>query len=216
VVSFKKALDEGEILLALTFDYHQRSAAKEIESAQKICKRYRVPHRTIELPWLAEIGKGALVNSKEELPQVQLEELNHLKITQETAKKVWISNRNGVLIEIAAAFAESLHANCVVTGFNAEEAATFPDNTEEYCKAITQALRYSTSNQVQALSYTQHLMKKQIVELGVQIQAPLDLIWSCYEGREKMCGICESCQRAKRAFLQAGHLHSIQNYFQTL
>ncbi len=215
VVSLKKALDEGEIALSLTFDYCQRSAAKEIEAARKICRRYNLPHRILGLPWLGEIGKGALVDLKEELPRLQAEELDGAW-AQETAKKVWISNRNGVFIEIAAAFAESLGADSVITGFNAEEGETFPDNTEEYCKAISQALEYSTSNHVRVFSYTQHLTKKQIVELGMQIQAPLDLIWSCYEGQEKMCGLCESCQRAKRAFTQAGHLHWVQSQFQTL
>ena len=61
---------------------------------------------------------------------------------------MWVPNRNGVFIAIAAAFAESLGADLVVTGFNAEEAATFPDNSAAFAAAATESLRFSTANGV--------------------------------------------------------------------
>lgn len=216
VVSFKKALDETRVLLALTFDYHQRSARREIEASRKICERFRVPHRTLELPWLAEIAGGGLVDRKRALPQPHPNDLDNRKVTEKTARAVWISNRNGIFLEIAAAFAESMGGDRVITGFNAEEAETFPDNTKEYCEALTQALAYSTSNHVAVFSYTQQLRKREIVELGVEIAAPLEMIWSCYEGKERMCGSCESCQRAQRAFAEAGYLDRTRHRFETI
>ena len=106
-----------------------------------------------------------------------------------------------ILINVAAAFAERAEAERVVVGFNSEEAATFPDNSEEFLKRSTRALEYSTANQVQVFSYTTDRNKKQIVNELRQLKKsfPFNLIWSCYHGGETPCGSCESCRRMARA-----------------
>ena len=112
-----------------------------------------------------------------------------------SAKAVWVPNRNGAFIEIGAAHAESIGANRLITGFNREEAETFPDNSKQYMKAINQALFFSTANHVRVISGTAHLDKKQIVRLGKKLQVPLEHIWPCYEGGPSWCRQCESCLR---------------------
>ena len=92
----------------------------------------------------------------------------------------------------------------VIAGFNAEEAVTFPDNSPAFISAANKALSYSTLSRVQVLSPTSDLNKTEIVRLGMEIDAPLDLVWSCYEGGEVMCGVCESCMRLRRALVSAG------------
>ena len=92
----------------------------------------------------------------------------------------------------------------VVTGFNAEEAVTFPDNTAEFAAAATAALAFSTANSVRVMSYTQTLEKPEIVRLGREIGAPVPLAWSCYHGGEELCRGCESCARLERALRAAG------------
>jgi len=123
-------------------------------------------------------------------------------VTEKSAKSVWVPNRNGILINAAAAYAEKLGAHRVVVGFNVEEASTFPDNSEEFLKRATRSLEYSTSNQVEVYCYTTSLNKRQIVrELrALPRKFPFELLWSCYEGGETPCGRCESCQRQARAF----------------
>jgi 7-cyano-7-deazaguanine synthase len=116
-----------------------------------------------------------------------------------SAAAVWVPNRNGVFINIAAAFAESLGCEAVVCGFNAEEGQTFPDNTAEYAQAATAALAYSTLSQVRVWSPTQDLTKVEIVALARRIGAPLQHVWSCYEPGPEPCGECESCLRFARA-----------------
>ncbi|MBI3018562.1 MAG: 7-cyano-7-deazaguanine synthase, partial [Deltaproteobacteria bacterium] len=100
---------------------------------------------------------------------------------------------------IAASFAESLRAEVIVVGFNAEEAMTFPDNSSDFVKEMNASLSTSTLNHVQVICYTQSLNKKQIVSLGKELRAPFELMWSCYEGGERMCRQCESCKRFYRA-----------------
>ncbi len=203
-VALKKSVDTSDVVLCLTFDYGQRAAARETAAAARMSARYNVEHKLIELPWLKEITKTALVCIDEEIPELSTDELDGAGgKTKESAKIVWVPNRNGVFINIAASFCEALGAELIITGFNMEEAATFPDNSPEFIEAINSSLGYSTLNRVKLLSPTSSLNKEEIVRLGMEIGAPLELLWSCYEGGEKMCGACESCMRLKRALKEA-------------
>jgi 7-cyano-7-deazaguanine synthase len=122
----------------------------------------------------------------------------------ESMKAVWVANRNGVFLNVAAAFAESMGESRVFVGFNLEEAATFPDNSEGYLNALNSALAFSTRNEVKVASYTTHWNKARILEEALQIGLPLDLVWSCYESGPERCWKCESCKRSERALLAAG------------
>jgi 7-cyano-7-deazaguanine synthase len=190
-VSLAVAAKRMNVLLALTFDYGQRAAKRERAAAGKIARHYRIPHRVIAVPWLADLTGTALVNRRAALPR------NEMSVR--SAKAVWVPNRNGVFIEIAAAHAESMGATRLITGFNREEAVTFPDNSPEYVDAVNRALSYSTANGVRVVSFTADLDKPQIVALGRRLDAPLKHIWPCYEGGRTWCGECESCLRSLRA-----------------
>src|SRR5690606_10152997 len=108
----------GEVVLALTFDYGQKAAAQEIKQAQKICAILNIPHKIVQLPWLKEITKSALVNPSVEVPVANNVQIKDLTESLRTAKAVWVPNRNGVFLNIAASFAESLDVDAVVPGFN--------------------------------------------------------------------------------------------------
>jgi 7-cyano-7-deazaguanine synthase len=190
-VSLAAAARKMDVVLALTFDYGQRAARREREASAKIARHFRIPHRVIAIPWLAALTSTALVNRRARLPLREMSE--------RSAKAVWVPNRNGVFIEIAAAHAESLGALRLITGFNKEEAATFPDNSAAYVSAVNYALSFSTANGVRVVSYTGALDKKAIVHLGRRLDAPLKFIWPCYEGGKRWCGECESCLRSLRA-----------------
>lgn len=188
------------VAFALTYDYGQRAAACEMQSARRIAEHFGVPHRTLSLPWFRELkGTGALLEKNAELPQPRLENLSERAFSEKSAAAVWVPNRNGVFIEIAAGFAESEGADSVLVGFNREEAQTFPDNSEGYRSAITASLAFSTANQVKVISPTVQMTKTEIVKEAAKQGFPFGLLWSCYESRAKMCGRCESCMRLKRA-----------------
>ncbi len=202
-VNLKLALDDGGVAAALTFDYSQRAARREAENSAAMCARLRVRHETIRLPWLARITGTALVGRKKPLPRLKPAELDDPVAAGRSALRVWVPNRNGVFLAAAAAYAEALGAERVVAGFNAEEAVTFPDNSEEFARAATRSLRFSTRNAVRVESYTFRLRKPAIVALGLKIGAPMDLVWPCYEGGQRLCGRCESCLRFFRAIREA-------------
>jgi len=198
-VGFKCALDKGEVLCALTFDYGQLAVVREIEATAAMCERFKVQHEIVRLDWLRKITSTALVNRNESVPQLGSADLNDAENSHKTAKAVWVPNRNGVFVSIGASFAEALDADTVVAGFNAEEGETFPDNSTDFVNSVNRGLCFSTLNKVQLWAPTQDLTKTEIVALGRKIEAPLDLVWSCYHGGKRPCGTCESCTRFLRA-----------------
>lgn len=201
-VNFVQAYRDHEIKIALTFNYNQRAANREIEQSRKICERFGVRHNVIDLPWLADITTTSLVNKTQVVPTGSQLAIDDLKVSQESARAVWVPNRNGVFLNIAASFAEALGADCVVPGFNREEATTFPDNSSEYLSALDASFQFSTFARVRTLCFTQNMNKKEIVALGRQLGAPFELMWPCYFSGENICGECESCLRFRRAMAE--------------
>jgi len=194
VVNFKEALDEMGVDRVLFFDYGQEAVRREREAVKRIAARYDVGFLEIRLDFMRGFSSALM---KGGIPHVELQELDEK--SHQTASAVWVPNRNGIFIEIAAGIAEESGSTAVVVGFNAEEAATFPDNSADYLDCMNMALRYSTRSRVRLQSYTLALDKRALYQRGRDRAAPLDLVWSCYHGGRRMCGVCESCQRLKRA-----------------
>jgi len=209
-VAMAMAISAGwKVVRAVTFDYGQRAKEREQRAAAKLASHYGVGHQLIALPWFKELVQGGgLINRKHPLPTPAAKQLSEMEFSKTSAKAVWVPNRNGVMIEIAAGIAEDLGASAVLVGFNREEAATFPDNSKAYVEALSKALSFSTSNQVKLLSPTLSLDKVEIVNEARRLSLPLEHLWSCYEGEEQMCGVCESCMRLKRALAAHGVLNN--------
>ena len=199
VVATWAAQQTHDIALALTCDYGQRAAAQEVRAAAAVAQLLECPHVVVELRWLGSLGGNALTDAARDIPHPRADELDNVQAAQATARAVWVPNRNGVLLNVAAAYAEAWDCDAIVVGFNAEEAATFPDNSPAFMAAATDFFAHSTFRRPQVISPTAMLDKRQIVALGRKLGAPLQHIWSCYGGDEKPCGRCESCRRLARA-----------------
>ena len=187
---------------AITFNYGQRSAEMEIKSAGAVCEKLGIEHSVIDLPWLKKLGKSALT-SDEDVPKLKIDELDSKEICDETARKVWVPGRNVVFTAIATSFAEAENAEKIIVGWDLEEAATFPDNSKEFLDAFNNVLKIGTLEGVKIEAPVINMSKTEIVALGIKIDAPMDLSYSCYMGEEEPCGTCESCMRRIRAFKDA-------------
>jgi len=199
VASLGAARNELDVCLALTFDYGQRTAKKEIEAGKNIAVYYNIEHKVIKLDWLKEITNTSLVNTAQNLPQLDAQQLDNLEAAEKSAKNVWVPNRNGVFINIAASYADSMDIKYIIFGANREEAATFPDNSEEFIEKINRSLAFSTLVKAEVVAPLAACDKKQIVKSGVENKIPFNLIRSCYTDNDLHCGRCESCLRLKRA-----------------
>ncbi len=207
VVNFALAAQETDIRLALFFDYGQESAGREWAAARAVAARSGVRAVKTSLPFLKKMKSGLAGAS---IPDFDPERFHDADYAAKTAQAVWVPNRNGLFLNIAAAFAESTGASLIVTGFNAEEGETFPDNTQEFLNRANRAFEYSTLSRPRAVSYTADMTKTRIVERGLSCGARLDLIWSCYHGRRRMCGRCESCRRLMRALSGNSYLDTFR------
>ncbi len=201
IVAVKLALRNESVRMGLTFDYGQRARKREIEAAGVFCRANGIEHRVIELPWLSGSTKTALVDQSKKIPEVTPETLD--RDSEANAIAVWVPNRNAVFVSIAAAIAESHGSTAVIAGFNMDEAATFPDNSQAFVTAMNATLAVSTMNRVEIRSATIQMKKAEIARAFASLDLEPDLFWCCYEGGDQLCGKCESCARTMKAFRDA-------------
>lgn len=198
LVSLGLAKEKYNVSMALTFDYGQKSALQEIETSSRICDYYNIEHTVLKLDWLKAITKTALV-SENDVPTG--EELENL---EESAKKVWVPNRNGLFLNIAGSYSDSFGYNYILIGANKEEAATFPDNTQEFILAVNNEFDYSTMVRPKVVAPLINSDKNDIVKKALDAELPLELVRSCYRNPQGHCGKCESCIRLKNALAANG------------
>ena len=179
------------IELALTFDYGQKALKNEIEASKKICEYYNIKHEIIKLDWLKNITKSTLVSSKEVPDLSNSLELNDL----------WIPNRNGLFLNIAACYCDSFGYKYILYGANKDEAELFPDNTEAFRAQISETFKTSTISHPEVITPLINYTKDDIVRIAVEDSVPLELVKSCYKQGDKHCGSCASCVYLKNALL---------------
>jgi 7-cyano-7-deazaguanine synthase len=212
IVATRLAMTSTDVVAALTFDYGQRAFAREAEIAERTCREWGIEFRSIELPWLAEWTDTALVDKGVRLPEISSDGLD--EDASKRAKRVWVPNRNGAFVAVAASLAESTSTDSIVMGLNAEEAKTFPDNSEEFLNATNKALELSTLKGVRLESPTVAMTKAEIAREFMGFDIDPTLFWCCYEGGNNLCGRCESCARTIRAFRSAGGWELISDRFE--
>lgn len=198
LVSLAILKNELNVSLALTFNYGQKSFIQEYNASKKIAQYYNINHRVINLDFLAEISDSSLTSNKK-IPNLDKTLLDNAEITKKSASSVWIPNRNGLFINIAACFADAQNYSHIIIGANKEESANFKDNSVNFIEAVNLSIKNSTMNKIEVTAPLINFDKKEIIKQGLLYNAPLEQIYSCYDTKEKHCGKCESCLRLKRA-----------------
>ncbi len=201
VLAITKA--EGFDVLALTFEYGQRHR-KELEAARRVAKHFGVPdHRIVGLD-LSVIGGSALTDRQIQVPsQRSLEEIG------QGIPATYVPARNTILLSYALGLAEQTGARAIVIAANAIDFSGYPDCRPEYYKAFQEVARLGTKRGVEGdvIEIRTPLIamtKADIVRKGEELGVPWKLTWSCYQGGERACGVCDSCQLRLKGFREAG------------
>ena len=184
------------IVSALSFDYGSKHNHKEIPFAGFHSQQLGVPHRVIHLDFIEKLFKSDLLASGGAIPDGHYEQL--------TMKQTVVPFRNGIMLSIAAGFAESIEAQALVIAAHAGDHAIYPDCREDFMQAMTDAIRLGTYARIEILRPFIHSTKADIARRGHELGVDFSRTWSCYKGGSIHCGSCGTCVERREAFLLAG------------
>ena len=181
---------------AVHVSYGQRTEARELRSFQGICDRLGIRDRLIvRNEALRAIGGSALTDPRIAVPE------SHRPGVPVT----YVPFRKAHFLSVAVSWAEVLGAETIYIGAVEPDSSGYPDCRPEYYRAFNEVIRTGTKEgSIQIVTPLIAMRKHEIVSLGLEIKAPFDLTWSCYQREDRACGVCDSCQLRLRAFREAG------------
>jgi 7-cyano-7-deazaguanine synthase len=187
---------DHEIAGCVSFHYGSKHNDREIPFAEWHARRLGLRHDVIRLDFIDAFFKSDLLQSGGEIPKGHYEE--------ESMKKTVVPFRNGIMLSIAAGYAESLEAGGLVIAAHAGDHAIYPDCREEFMQAIGGAIRLGTYAGIALLRPFIAMSKADIAARGRDLGVDYTRTWSCYVGGETHCGECGTCVERREAFFLAG------------
>ena len=211
---------QADHISSVTFHYGQ-THSKEVDCAVQVARIMGVEHELLDISFLSQVAWYSALTNPERFPMPtgrSDEEIGFgVPIT-------YVPLRNTIFLSLAAAFLESrvLHAieveevdpaevnAAVYMAPNALDYSGYPDCRPEFYEAMKGALALGSKIwteyriPIEVETPIINLSKSEIVALGMQLAAPLEQTWSCYEGGEAPCGSCDSCILRARGFAEAG------------
>lgn len=193
------ANNENDVLAFLHVSYGQRTAIRERRAFDEIADFYGVDRRfAISIEHLARIGGSSLTDHS--IP------VSEGSVGTQGIPTSYVPFRNAHLLSVAVSWGEVIGAESIYIGAVAEDSSGYPDCRPEFYEAfenlITLGTRPETVIKLKTPVIT--LKKSEIVQRGLELNAPLALTWSCYQQSELACGRCDSCLLRLRAFRLAG------------
>lgn len=201
-----KAIEDGYVPYALCIDYGQRNI-REVESAKKIAERAGAVFKKIKID-LRQIGGSALTDNIEVPMGREIEEMVR------EIPSTYVPARNTIFLSLALGFAEVIDAEAIYIGVNMIDNPGYPDTTQEYIETYQNLTNVGIKKTVEGgrieiKAPLIHMSKKEIVQEGVRLKVPLELTWSCYQGKDKPCGECDACRLRAKGFQEAGLIDSL-------
>jgi 7-cyano-7-deazaguanine synthase len=184
-------------LAFLHFQYGQKAQKKELECFYKLIEFFKPEKfQIVYLPFFKDFGGSSLISEELEIPEKQ----------EKGIPSTYVPFRNGIFLSIATAWAEVIGAKKIFIGVNEVDFSGYPDCRKIFIEKFNQAINVGTKPETQIEIETPiiNLTKKEIVELGIKLNTPFHLTWSCYRGGKKACGRCDSCKLRLKAFKEAG------------
>jgi len=196
VAALYQAHREHEVICGISFDYGSKHNLREIPFAAEHCRGLSIPHQVISLGFINTLFKSDLLQSGGIIPDGHYEEAN--------MKQTVVPFRNGIMLAVAAGFAESVGATGLVIAAHSGDHAIYPDCREEFMQSMSDAIRLGTYAEIQVLRPFIHLTKAQIAARGHSLGVDFAQTWSCYKGAEIHCGTCGTCVERREAFMLTG------------
>ncbi len=198
------AKQQGFDIIAVHFNYGQRTENKELISFRKICDDLNVNQKyEIDIPFFTQIGASALTDINIDIPTTGL---------QEGVPVTYVPFRNGIFLSIASAIAEKHDAQALFIGVVQEDSSGYPDCTNDFISKMQLAINQGTKDTTKLNIVTPlvDLSKEEIVTQALKLNVPLKHTWSCYKNEEKACGVCDSCRLRLKGFALANAVDPIE------
>src|SRR5712692_11815733 len=193
------AAEENPELAFLHVSYGQRTESRERRAFDDLADHYGVTRRlVVSIEHLKTIGGSSLTDQS-----IPVTEAN---LASREIPTSYVPFRNAHLLSIAASWAEVIGAQRIYIGAVADDSSGYPDCRPEFYEAFQGAIDAGTKpeTRVEIVTPVIHMRKAEIVLRGLELAAPLELTWSCYQAEDKACGRCDSCALRLRAFKDAG------------
>ncbi|MCI2284546.1 7-cyano-7-deazaguanine synthase QueC [Colwellia sp. MSW7] len=186
-----RAIKDGKEVFALSFDYGQRHV-KELQCASNVCKSLNIKHKVIDISSINQLLAGSSLTDDIEIPE------GHY--AAENMKSTVVPNRNMILLSLAVGYAVSVGASQVYYGAHNGDHAIYPDCRPEFVEKMNDVCQIANYESVEIFSPYLTVNKSAILADGLSMGLNYSDTWTCYNGREKACGKCGSCQERLEAF----------------
>ena len=186
-------------LAFLHLSYGQKTSKKEKSCFDKIADFYKVDNnlrKTVDMSFLSQIGGSSLTDDKLEVTD--------FKGDSDEIPSSYVPFRNAHIISMAVSWAEVIGAQKIYIGANYEDSPGYPDCRPEYYEAFNKLIKAGTAaGDIELVTPVLMDKKKDIVKKAIDLNAPLELTWSCYKNEDAACGVCDSCALRLRGFKEA-------------
>lgn len=187
-------------VMALSVSYGQKHD-RELMASENVAEYYGVEHLSLDLEKIFVYSDSSLLkHSGRGIPEEEYVE--QLKKTDGKPVSTYVPFRNGLFLSSAASIALSKGCSVIYYGAHADDAAgnAYPDCSMEFHRAISEAIYIGSGKQLRVEAPFVDMTKAGVVKKGLELDVPYRLTWSCYEGKDKPCGVCGTCLDRAEAF----------------
>lgn len=186
----------GYNIIALHFDYCQRTMDRERQCFNQLCDDLNIVQKIIiNADFIAQIGGNSLTDLSLTIRENALD--------NNEIPNSYVPYRNGIFLSIAAAVAQRYNAQALFIGVVQEDSSGYPDCSEDFIHKIQAAMNAGTGENFTIHTPLVHLSKAEIVQKALELGVPLDHTYSCYQNNDKPCGVCDSCLLRAKGFALA-------------
>ncbi|HLE53881.1 MAG TPA: 7-cyano-7-deazaguanine synthase [Thermoplasmata archaeon] len=185
---------QGWDVRPLTFDYYGRPKREHAAIDALVARGGVAAARTVDLPFLKEV-----------------DDLRPAGVPNEIlldSPEGYIPGRNLIFYSLAAYFAELDGSRYIVGGHNGLDPESFPDASPKFFNFLNSVFHLSLwsydRSPVQVVVPLGSKSKVEVLRMGLGMDVPFEVTWSCYWDREVHCGTCVSCRERKEAFAAIG------------
>ena len=192
--------NENYRLALLHVNYSQRTESRELQAFRNIALFYKIPEDRIlisNIDYLSKIGGSSLTDMRMDVQDAQL--------YSKEIPTSYVPFRNTIFLTIAVSWGEVIGAKKIFIGAVEQDSPGYPDCRPSYYKTFNELIKVGTkpTTHIEVETPLIRKSKSEIVKMGISLNAPFHLSWSCYKNTDKACGMCHSCFLRLKAFKEA-------------